>query len=700
MLSVQTSPLKRSGSESNINKISELPCDAPVHPLLKRFGSDPDLRLLRMPLDRLPSASPYVGTFHRGFKASKGGLVHASEGHPDKLWKSCPYVIFHRGYTASSYATSNASTEDNCQGENENNADAAGPSKCADIHTIMEKIDFAHLPKSPELCGLQAILPRQCGVRILDKLGEGSFGKVVLAVNKRNRACWTDPSFFRKLTGMPEEGDSVVLKCVRKESCYGARGLQCIAREVEIHSRCCHPNISRMYGYYENGQYVTMILEFIDGKELFEVLRVRRQLPEEEACLIILQVTFETVSIFPSGCDLCIQVLRGVNYLHEKSIVHRDLTPRNIMLKNSKHAFIIDLGLAVDLSAAGVTEGGEKPLNSPVGAVGTMGYIPPDVMRNEKVKLNLMEATSRDSYTCAVCQLTPAVDIWAVGVVLYESVFGFPPFSPHEVLGDNPVEFPDPAWGVSSDEMQSLIGMVSCDTVRHFFIGIVLSLLLIILMAICERCRYPDYLVLQMLDKSATQRCSSGAALSHPWFTSSVTAQADALAPQPAEGDGVGDEPPPLWLGGDGRTSSGGSSSSELEPETPPGLVSPLGGQERRAARAGLFFGEEAPPSAGHGHGRALPVEPAGVGSLRRSQQCGPRVAPGPESSYEPEGCDAAVARGADAGKTGGKVRRECVLRLDGEIKCDAVGAEGGEAGGEAGNVVYVARILNKAAAA
>jgi hypothetical protein len=75
-------------------------------------------------------------------------------------------------------------------------------------------------------------------------------------------------------------------------------------------------------------------------------------------------------------------------------------------------------------------------------------------------------------------------------------------------------------------------------------------------------------------------------------------------------------------------------------------------------------------------------------------------VAPGPESSYEPAGCDAAVARGADAGKTGGKVRRECVLRLDGEIKCDAVGAEGGEAGGEAGNVVYVARILNKAAAA
>lgn len=256
---------------------------------LKKFGSETDL-ISKFPQDRLPSASPYVGTFHRGFKASKGGLVHV-ESHPDRLWKSCPYVIFHRGYTASSYASSSASTEDSCQPDNDDVLDTAGHRKGSDIQTIMEKIDFSHLPKSPELCGLQAILPRQCGVRILDKLGEGSFGKVVLAVNKRNRACWTDPSFFRKLTAMPEEGDSVVLKCVRKESCYGTRGLQCVAREVEIHSRCCHPNISRMYGYYENGQYVTMILDFIDGKELYEVLRLRRQLSEDEACLIILQVT-------------------------------------------------------------------------------------------------------------------------------------------------------------------------------------------------------------------------------------------------------------------------------------------------------------------------------------------------------------------------------------------------------------------------
>jgi len=44
------------------------------------------------------------------------------------------------------------------------------------------------VPHSAELCGLQSILPRQSGVRVLDKIGEGTFAKVVLAVNHRNPA--------------------------------------------------------------------------------------------------------------------------------------------------------------------------------------------------------------------------------------------------------------------------------------------------------------------------------------------------------------------------------------------------------------------------------------------------------------------------------------------------------------------------------
>jgi serine/threonine protein kinase len=80
-----------------------------------------------------------------------------------------------------------------------------------------------------------------------------------------------------------------------------------------------------------------------------------------------------------------LQVLRGVAYLHDNSIVHRDLTPRNIMVKPSGHTLVIDLGLAVDLAEEDGDAPG-KPLGSPVGAVGTLGYIPPESMRNEKVR--------------------------------------------------------------------------------------------------------------------------------------------------------------------------------------------------------------------------------------------------------------------------------------------------------------------------
>ena len=61
-------------------------------------------------------------------------------------------------------------------------------------------------------------------------------------------------------------------------------------RSALTHGQVDHINIPRMYGYYEDEQNLTMILDLIPGKELKEVLALRRTLPEEEARLVCLQV--------------------------------------------------------------------------------------------------------------------------------------------------------------------------------------------------------------------------------------------------------------------------------------------------------------------------------------------------------------------------------------------------------------------------
>ena len=208
------------------------------------------------------------------------------------------------------------------------------------------------------------------------------------------------------------------------------------------------------------------------GKELKEVLSIRRTMPEDEVRLV------------------CVQVARALDHLHSKRLVHRDVSPRNILVEEAtSRAWLIDLGLAVDL---GVEEEEGKGGEGAVGMAGTLGYMPPESLRGQAAG--------------------SSGDMWALGTVMYESLFGFSPFLPHELHNQAAsVQFPEPDWGLDSsaearDVMSSLLAM------------------------------------------DATRRMYAAELLAHSWATPAVTAKIDALfaqetadrAIEPAAGAGAG----------------------------------------------------------------------------------------------------------------------------------------------------------------
>ena len=118
------------------------------------------------------------------------------------------------------------------------------------------------VPADPEMCGLQALLPRQSGIQVQYTIGEGSFGKCVKVVNRKNRQQWSKTTskrgIERHLNDMPLEGDSLVVKYIKKDDPADNAMLfegidddvlqSAVQREIRIHAKCSHPNIVRLFG--------------------------------------------------------------------------------------------------------------------------------------------------------------------------------------------------------------------------------------------------------------------------------------------------------------------------------------------------------------------------------------------------------------------------------------------------------------------
>jgi len=226
----------------------------------------------------------------------------------------------------------------------------------------------------------------------------------------------------KDLEPMPEalQSSTAALKIMYKED-FDAQGALRIIREVEIMSRCQgHAGICRLDAVFETDDVVALALELCEGGELFQKLLKLRAFPESQA-----------VPIFA-------QIVAAVAFLHANGVVHRDLKMENIMFSDASanaQIKLVDFGFARYASA-------DELLYTPCG---TADYVAPELAIHEG------HAYQRH------------VDAWALGVVLFVMLCGFPPFAAKsdiellQSISHGHFTFPTKYWSHISDEAKDLV---------------------------------------------------------------------------------------------------------------------------------------------------------------------------------------------------------------------------------------------------
>lgn len=186
----------------------------------------------------------------------------------------------------------------------------------------------------------------------------------------------------------------VALKILPNELINEFISLERFKSEAQSIANLHHPNIVQVYQFasWQNAHYFAM--EYIEGKTLDEILRIKRNSSDEEAIPL------------PWAIDIIIQVLKALDYAHSKSVVHRDIKPGNIMLDVSGRVFLTDFGLAKNMDI--------DKLETQGLTLGTPEYMSPEQAAGEPVDWRS--------------------DIYSMGLVLYEMITGDLPYQ-----GSSPV---------------------------------------------------------------------------------------------------------------------------------------------------------------------------------------------------------------------------------------------------------------------
>ncbi|KAF7664900.1 hypothetical protein LDENG_00160760 [Lucifuga dentata] len=212
-------------------------------------------------------------------------------------------------------------------------------------------------------------------------------------------------------------GQTLAVKIIERSKLIGREHM--MQNELSLLGSLRHPRVVQLFTYHHTHTHSYLVMEFVSGGDLFEAIAEQGKFPEAEAGLMVSDVS------------------EALSYIHGKSIVHRDLKPENLLIEHtadgSSRLKLGDFGLAMV-----VTE--------PVFTIcGTPTYVAPEILAETGYGIG--------------------VDVWALGVILYILLCGFPPFRSRDrdqeelfqLIKQAQLHFLSPYWDPISEDARGLV---------------------------------------------------------------------------------------------------------------------------------------------------------------------------------------------------------------------------------------------------
>ncbi|MCJ1412994.1 camp-dependent protein kinase catalytic subunit [Ptychographa xylographoides] len=190
-------------------------------------------------------------------------------------------------------------------------------------------------------------------------LGTGSFGRVHLVQSKHNQRFYA-------------------VKVLKKQQVVKMKQVEHTNDERRMLQRVKHPFLVTLWGTFQDSKNLYMVMDFVEGGELFSLLRKSQRFPNPVAKFYAAEVTL------------------ALDYLHSMHIIYRDLKPENLLLDRHGHLKITDFGFAKEVPDITWT------------LCGTPDYLAPEVVASKGYN--------------------KSVDWWSLGILIFEMLCGFTPF--------------------------------------------------------------------------------------------------------------------------------------------------------------------------------------------------------------------------------------------------------------------------------